>query len=98
MGVVRPLPSLVLYAVLRVAWPAPVATAVALVATALGNTAANRRLTFDVRGRDGLGRDHAAGLLAFGAALAITSASLLLLDLAAPEASRAVELAILVVA
>jgi len=98
IGVVSTLAYLVLYAVLRVAWPAPVANAVALVATALGNTAANRRLTFDVRGRDGLARDHGAGLLAFGAALAITSASLVLLDLAAPEASRAVELAILVVA
>jgi putative flippase GtrA len=75
-----------LYALLRGLTPGPVANALALVVTAVGNTAANRRLTFQVRGPEGLGRDHATGLLALGVALAITSASLALLDALAPRA------------
>ena len=88
----------VLYLVLR-RWLGPVgANAVALVLTAIGNTAANRRLTFGVQGRDGLLRDHGAGLLAFGFALAITTGAAALLGAVAPHASRLVELAVLVVA
>jgi hypothetical protein len=64
----------------------------------LGNTAANRWLTFGVRGRAGLARDHAAGLLAFGAALAITSASLVILGATMPRHSRTTEIAVLVFA
>ena len=45
----------------------------ALVLTAVGNTAANRRLTFGITDRTHLARDHAAGLLAFGFALGITT-------------------------
>ncbi len=74
------------------------ANALALVITAVGNTAANRRLTFEVRGRDGLARDHAAGLLALGVALAITSASLAILGAIAPQHGRLTEIAVLVVA
>jgi 4-amino-4-deoxy-L-arabinose transferase-like glycosyltransferase len=54
---------------MREAMPAGIANALALVVTAVGNTAANRWLTFGVHGRRGLARDHAAGLLALGAAL-----------------------------
>jgi putative flippase GtrA len=98
IGVVSTLAYVVLYAALRVISPAVAANAIALVVTAVGNTTANRRLTFAVRGRDGLARDHAAGLLAFGAALAITSTSLALLDIVAPGASRDAELTVLVAA
>ncbi len=63
--------------------------------TAFANTTANRRLTFGVRGGAGLARHQAAGLLALGVALAITSASLAVLALLAPQAGRAVELAVL---
>ena len=66
--------------------------------TAFANTTANRRLTFGVRGGAGLARHQAAGLLALGVALAITSASLAVLALLAPQAGRAVELAVLVAA
>ncbi len=86
------------FAFLRTAWPAAAANALALILTAVGNTAANRRLTFDVRGRDGLARDHAAGLFALGVALAITSAALAALDLVIPRAGRTVESAVLVAA
>jgi putative flippase GtrA len=88
----------VLYLLLR-RWLGPVgANATALVVTAIGNTAANRRLTFGVQGRDGLLRDHGAGLLAFGVALAITTGAAALLATVAPHASRLVELAVLIVA
>jgi putative flippase GtrA len=98
IGVFSTLAYVALYAALRVAAPAEISNAVALLATALGNTAANRRLTFEVRGTSGLGRHHAAGLLALGVALAITTASLGALALAAPRHGRLTEIAVLVAA
>jgi putative flippase GtrA len=98
IGIVSTLAYVALYALLRPAAPAELANAAALLATAIGNTAANRRLTFAVRGRAGLARDHAAGLLALGAALAITSAALAVLQVAAPGAPQAIEVAVLVAA
>jgi putative flippase GtrA len=96
IGVASTLAYVALYAWLRQGVSAGLANAVALLATAVGNTAANRRLTFDVRGRSGLARDHAAGLAALGVALAITSASLGLLDALAPHHGRTTELVVLV--
>jgi len=98
IGVVSTLAYVALYAWLRGTAPAGIANALALVATAVGNTAANRCLTFGVRGRSGLARHHAAGLAALGAALALTSASLMVLNAAAPGHGRAAEIAILVAA
>lgn len=98
IGVASTLAYVALFAILRAVSPAAVANALALVLTAIGNTAANRRLTFDVQGRDGLARDHAAGLLAFAIALGITTASLAALDRVAPGAGRTAELAVLVAA
>jgi len=98
IGIASTAAYVVLYAWLRQGMSAGAANAVALLITAVANTAANRRLTFEVRGRSGLARDHAAGLLAFVVALAITSASLALLDAATPIHSRAVELAVLAAA
>jgi putative flippase GtrA len=98
IGVVSTMAYVVLFAVLRTISPAGVANALALVVTAVCNTAANRRLTFEVRGRDGLARGHAAGLIAFGAALAMTSASLAILQQTAPQHGRATEVAALVAA
>ena len=98
IGVASTAAYVLLYAWLREATPAGVANAVALVITAVGNTAANRWLTFGVRGRAGLARDHAAGLLAFGAALAITTASLVILSAIMPRHDRTTEIAVLVLA
>jgi putative flippase GtrA len=95
IGVTSTLAYLALYAWLRQSVSAGAANAVALVLTAVGNTAANRRLTFEVRGRSGLARDHVAGLVALAVALLITSASLGLLDLLAPSHGRTIELAVL---
>ncbi len=98
IGIVSTAAYLVLYTVLRSVAPAPVANIVALVATAVGNTAANRRMTFAVRGSDGLARDHLAGLIALGVAIAITTASIAVLGAVAPSHGRAIELAVLVAA
>jgi putative flippase GtrA len=98
IGVASTLAYVVLYAWLRETTPAGVANALALSVTAVANTAANRRLTFEVRGRDGLARDHAAGLLALAVALAITSASLAILGATAPQHGRLTEIAVFVVA
>jgi putative flippase GtrA len=97
IGVVSTMAYAALYALLRQAVSPIVANAAALLVTAVGNTAANRRLTFSVRGGGGLVRDHLGGLLAFGMALAITSGSISALALVAPAAGRAVELTVLVV-
>ncbi len=96
IGVASTAAYVAIYAALRAAMPAAAANAVALLVTAVGNTAANRRLTFAKQGREGLARDHAAGLLALGVALAVTSVSLAGLDLVTKHPSRLVELAVLV--
>src|ERR1035437_3393124 len=84
IGVVSTLAYVALYALLReVRTPAAVANVVALVMTAVANTAANRWLTFHVRGRASMARDHAIGLIALGVALAITSAALVVVNAAA---------------
>jgi len=71
---------------------------VALVVTAIGNTAANRRFTFGRTGRAGLARDHGAGLLAFLVALAITTSAAGILGRLAPGAGRPIEIAVLAAA
>jgi putative flippase GtrA len=74
------------------------ANALALAVTAVGNTAANRRLTFGVMGRAGLVRQHAAGGVVYAITLGLTAGALAVLHAAAPGASHAVELVVLVAA
>ncbi|WP_167096821.1 bifunctional glycosyltransferase family 2/GtrA family protein [Mycobacterium sp. DL592] len=73
------------------------ANLVALLVTAVANTAANRRFTFGVRGRAGVGRHQFEGLLVFGIGLALTSGALAVLH-SLSEPPRALELAVLVAA
>jgi putative flippase GtrA len=97
VGVASTLAYLLLFLLLRPAVGAQAANFLALGSTAVANTAANRRWTFSVRGREGAGRHQAQGLLVFGAALALTAGSLALLHmLSAP--SQALELLVLVAA
>src|SRR4051794_10993945 len=98
IGVVSTLAYLLLYLLLRQGISAQPANAIALLLTAIANTAANRRLTFGVRGRDGALRHHLQGLGVFAAALAVTSMSLALLHAVAPSPSRLTELSVLVLA
>jgi putative flippase GtrA len=74
------------------------ANALSLLLTAIGNTAANRRLTFGVTGRAGAARHHIRGLLAFGAGLVITSGSLMCLHAITGKPGDFTEIAVLVVA
>jgi len=98
IGVASTLAYVALYAALRSVAPAGIANALALVTTAVANTAANRRLTFGVRGRRSLLRDQAAGLVAFGIALGLTSGAIALLGWLIPQADRFTEVVVLVVA
>jgi putative flippase GtrA len=99
IGVVSTLAWAGLYLLLRGAGLGSVAAnGIALVLTAIANTAANRRLTFGVTGRDRLARDHGAGLAAFGLAMVLTTTAATLLSRLAPGASRPVELAVIAVA
>jgi putative flippase GtrA len=84
-----------LYLLLR-SWLAPLwANATALVLTAVANTAANRRLTFGVRGRHHALRHHLQGLMVFGLGLAVTTGSLSLLHAADRSPSTLVEMLVL---
>jgi putative flippase GtrA len=69
-----------------------------LLLTAVGNTAANRRLTFGIRGRDGAAAHQARGLIAFATGLLLTSGALLALQAGDPHAGKAAELGVLVAA
>jgi putative flippase GtrA len=98
VGAASTLAYLVIFGGLRVGLPAQPANLLALLITAVGNTAANRRFTFGVSGRGGIGRHHLQGLAVFALGLALTSGSLAVLDGVAPAAGRAVELAVLLLA
>ncbi len=98
VGVASTLAYLVLYAMLRVGVGPQAANLIALLVTAVANTAANRRLTFGVSGTDGALRHQAQGLVVFGIGLALTSGSLALLGAASTEPSRFVELTVLILA
>jgi putative flippase GtrA len=72
-----------------------VANVLALLATAIANTAANRRFTFGVRGRSAAITHQFQGLIVFGVAWLITSGSLLELHALNPNANSKVELLVL---
>jgi len=97
VGVLSTLAYFVLYLGLREVTGAQTANLVALLVTAVANTAANRRLTFGLQGGAGALRHHAGGLVAFGFGLALTSGALWLLH-AAGDPGRALEVVVLVVA
>jgi putative flippase GtrA len=96
VGVLSTVAYVGLFSMLRGGLPAGAASALALLLTAFGNTAANRRLTFGVRGTGQRLRDHAGGLAAFGVALAITTGGLAALTALDHAPSRVAEDAALV--
>ncbi|MCI3242879.1 glycosyltransferase [Streptomyces spinosisporus] len=98
VGAVSTVGYVLLYAALRPVTGPQAANAVALLLCALANTAANRRLTFGLRGRGGALRHHAKGLLVFMVGLALTSGSLAALHRLAPGSARATEIGVLVAA
>jgi putative flippase GtrA len=97
VGVASTLAYAVLYLLFRGSTGAQLANLLALLVTAMGNTAANRRLTFGVRGRQGAVRHQAQGLLVFGIGLAVTSGALWAVH-AAGSSHHGVEVAVLTMA
>jgi putative flippase GtrA len=98
IGVASTAAYAVVYLLLRPVVGAFGANALSLLLTAIANTAANRRLTFGVQGGSGAAGDHAVGLAAFVAGLALTSGALAVLRLAAPRAPHLFELGVLLAA
>ncbi|NUK62357.1 bifunctional glycosyltransferase family 2/GtrA family protein [Streptomyces lunaelactis] len=98
VGALSTLLYLLLYSLFRAGVGPQVANAGALLLSAVANTAANRRLTFGVRGRDRAVRHQAQGLVVFGIGLALTSGSLAALDAAAGNPGHSTELAVLIAA
>ncbi len=85
----------VLYLLLR-PLGAQAANALALLLTAVANTAVNRRFTFGAASGVGVARYQLEGLVVFGLGLAVSSGSLALLHTADAGPSRAVEVSVLV--
>jgi glycosyltransferase involved in cell wall biosynthesis len=98
IGVLSTLAYALIYLALRDASGAAGANAIALALTAVGNTQANRRWTFGLRGRERLVRHHAAGAVVFMLTLAMTSGALFLLHQLDHRPSRWVELVVLILA
>jgi putative flippase GtrA len=98
IGVLSTLAYLGIFVLLRGMVGAQAANLTALLLTAVANTAANRRITFGIRGGAGAAVHHAQGLAVFGLGLVLTSGSLAVLHAVAPGAARAAELLLLVAA
>lgn len=98
VGVLSTLFYLALYSAFRLGAGPQLANAAALLVSAVANTAANRRLTFGVRGRDRAVRHQAQGLVVLAIGLALTSGSLAALGAATGDPAHSTELAVLVVA
>jgi putative flippase GtrA len=98
IGLASTLAYLAIYLLLRGPLGAQGANFAALLLTALANTAANRRLTFGVRGATDRFRHQVQGLVVFALGLGLTSVSLALLHASAPTAPQWLEVSVLVTA
>jgi glycosyltransferase involved in cell wall biosynthesis len=98
IGVVSTLAYALLFLLLRGPLGAAGANAAALAITAIGNTAANRRLTFGVRGRRDIVRHHIRGAIVFVLTLALTNGALAVLHGVDTTPALAAELAVLIAA
>ncbi|KRE53080.1 glycosyl transferase [Arthrobacter sp. Soil736] len=76
IGVASTLAYLVLFFLCRNLMDPQLANLLALLTTAVANTAANRRFTFGIAGSSDVARHHFEGLLVFGIGLALTSGAL----------------------
>jgi putative flippase GtrA len=98
IGVVSSAAYVVLFMSMQTSLGAQSANLIALLLTAIGNTAANRRFTFGIGGRATVARHHVEGLIVFAIALAITSGSLALLHVFVADPHHLIELVVLVLA
>jgi putative flippase GtrA len=98
IGVASTLAYLLIYVLLRGLLGAFSANLLALLITAIANTAANRRLTFGVKGGGKRGQQHFEGLLVFGLGLVLTTGALGALHAWQSHPSQTIELGALIVA
>ncbi len=98
IGIASTLAYLVLFLLLRSGTGAQAANLIALLITAIANTAANRRLTFGLRGPGKRARSQLEGLVVFGIGLGLTSGSLALVHAINGQPHRAVEVTALIAA
>jgi putative flippase GtrA len=98
IGIVSTIAYAILYLCLRAPLGPDGANALALGLTALANTQANRRLTFGVRGRADLLRQHSAGAVVYLLALGLTLAVLSLLHRFDAHPASLLEVTVLVLA
>lgn len=98
IGVASTLAFALLFLMLHPMVGAQAANFLALLITAVANTAANRAFTFNVRGRDGAAKHQAQGIAVFLVTWGLTSGALFGLHHYYPHASNHVDLAALVVA
>lgn len=98
VGIASTIAYALLYLLMRPELGAQAANLLALLITAVLNTAINRRFTFGVRGGEGMVSHQLQGLAVFGFGLLLTSGSLALLHAWWPNVSHGVELSVLIVA
>jgi putative flippase GtrA len=98
IGVASTLANLVLFLLFRTFMGPIWANVVALLLTTIANTAANRRLTFGVRGRQDVAKHQFQGLIVFGLGLGLTTGALALLGALVPGAHQSLEVVTIVVA
>jgi putative flippase GtrA len=98
IGIASTAAYLVLFLLLSSSMGAQGANLTALLLTAIANTAANRRLTFGLRGPGKRARSQLEGLIVFAIGLGLTSGALAILHATSSDPSRAVEVIVLVVA
>ncbi|MDQ0117363.1 glycosyltransferase involved in cell wall biosynthesis [Pseudarthrobacter defluvii] len=92
VGVASTLAFALLYLMLQGPFGSQEANFLALLITAVGNTAANRRFTFGISGPEKLFVQQFQGLLVFLLAWTVTSSSLVVLHAGTPDASPNLEL------
>ncbi len=98
VGIASTIAYVVLFLVARTAMSAAWANAIALLITAIGNTAVNRSITFGVRGRTARLQHQLQGLAVFGVGLALSTGALAVVHAVAPHAGRSIEVTALVLA
>ena len=98
VGVLSTIAYALLFLLLRGALGAGGANIAALAITAVANTAANRRYTFGVRGREGLAGHHVRGAFVFVLTVGLTTGALAVLHGLDSSPARWVELAVLIAA
>ena len=98
IGIASTIAYAVLFLLFRQSLGAQMANFLALCLTAVGNTAANRRITFGVHGTEGVLRHQLQGLLVFLLGLGLTSGALALLTTAWSAAPAWIELTVLILA